>query len=194
MPWEVIWPKESAAYIRITPRPDAELENDESVSCFTYIYEDRVVHIWEASGFEYPEQEEEDEIARAKIIWERLNPAADRFYCHADGTRIGDNEAIPHHAHIIIGLRDEVDPEWWHKAMKESVSPPSHWVDEDSDYSTPKVAQLECLARVRLDQPGAMAHADGDKDYILKGRNAFIRVVPRAESTLDGDDSCYAVT
>jgi hypothetical protein len=72
-PWEKIWPLESTAYIRVTPRPDSELEDDESVSCYTYIYEDRVVHIWEASEYEYPEQEEEDEIARAKIIWERLN-------------------------------------------------------------------------------------------------------------------------
>jgi hypothetical protein len=141
MPWDVIWPKESVAYIRVTPRPDSELEDDESVSCYTYIYEDKVVHIWEASDYDYPEQEEEDEIARAKIFWERLNPAADWFYCHTDGTRIGDGEAIPHHAHIIIGLRDEVDPDWWNKAMKESVSPPSHWIDEDSDYSSPEVAQ-----------------------------------------------------
>jgi hypothetical protein len=170
------------------------LEADESVSCYTYIYEDRVVHIWEASDFEYPEQEEEDEIARAKIIWERLSPSADWFYCHPDGTRIDDGETIPHHAHIIIGLRDEVDPDWWHKAMNESISPPNHWDEEDSDYSNPEVTQPECLAPARLDQPGATAQADGDKGFVIKGRNAFIRVVPRTESTLDGDDNCYAVT
>jgi hypothetical protein len=101
---------------------------------------------------------------------------------------------IPHHAHIIIGLRDGVDPKWWHKAMGESVSSPSPWTEEDSDYSNPEVAQPECLAPARLDQPGATAQADGDKGYVLKGRNAFIRVVPRAESTLYGDDNCYAVT
>jgi hypothetical protein len=78
------------------------LEDDESVSCHTYIYEDRVVHIWEASDYDYPEQEEEDEIARAKIIWERLRPTSDWFYCHPDGTRIGDGEAIPHHAHSSL--------------------------------------------------------------------------------------------
>jgi hypothetical protein len=194
-PWEKTWPKESTAYIRVDPRPDPELEDDESVSCYTYIYEDRVVHIWEASDYDYPEQEEEeDEIARAKVIWERLNPAADWFYCHTDGTRIGDGEAIPHHAHIIIGLRDEVDPDWYSKAKKESISPPSHCLDEDSDYSNPEVAQPECLAPARLAQPGATAQIDGDKCYVIKGRNAFIRVVPRAESTLDGDESCYAVT
>jgi hypothetical protein len=168
MPWDVIWPKESVACIRVTPRPDAELEDNESVNCFTYIYEDRVTHIWEASEYDHPGQEEEDEIARAKIIWERLNPAADWFYCHTDGTRIGDGESIPHHAHIIIGLRDEVDPEWWHKAMSESVSPPSHRVDEDSDYSNPGIAQPECLAPARLAQPGTTAQADGDKDYTLR--------------------------
>jgi hypothetical protein len=131
------------------------LEADESVSCYTYIYKDRIVHIWEATDYDYPEQEEEDEIARAKIIWERLHPAADWFFCHPDGTRIGDGESIPHHAHIIIGLRDEVDPDWWHKAMSESVSPPSHWTDDDSENPDSEVTQPECLAPARLDQPDA---------------------------------------
>jgi hypothetical protein len=191
-PWEKIWPLESTAYIRVDPRPDPELEDDESVSCYTYICEERVVHIWEASEYEYPGQEEEDEIARAKIIWERLKPAADWFYCHTDGTRIGDGEAIPHHAHIIIGLRDEVDPEWWHKAKKESITPPPHWFDEEE--SGPEIAQSANLAPVRLDQPGVMVRTDDDKDYVIKEQNAFIRVIPRAESTLDEDESCYAVT
>jgi hypothetical protein len=149
------------------PRANAELEAYESVSCYTYIYEDRVVHIWEASDYEYPEQEEEDEIARAKIIWERLSPAADWFYCHTDGTRIGGGEAIPHHAHIIIGLRDEVDPDWWHKAMSESVSPPSHWYDEVSEQSDSEIVQPECLAPARLGQPGATAQVD-DKTEVFQ--------------------------
>jgi hypothetical protein len=119
VPWDVTWLPESVAYIRVTPRPESDLEDDESVSVYTYIYEDRVVHIWESSEYDYPGQDEEDEIARSRIIWERLNPAADWFYCHTDGTRIGDGEAIPHRAHIIIGLRDEVDPEWWTRAMQE---------------------------------------------------------------------------
>jgi hypothetical protein len=76
----------------------------------------------------------------------------------------------------------------------ESVSPPSHWKEEESDYSNPEFTQPDCLASARLCQPEAEAQADGDKDYVLKGRNAFIRVVPRAESTLDGDDNCYLVT
>jgi hypothetical protein len=148
-PWEKIWPLESTAYIRTTLRPDPELEDDESVSCYTYIYEDRVVHIWKASEYEYPEQEEEDEIARAKIIWERLKPSADWFYCHTDGTRIGEGESIPHHAHIIIGLRDEVDPEWWHKATAISAAPPAHWLEEEEDPDS-EVAQFADLAPARL--------------------------------------------
>jgi hypothetical protein len=154
---------ESTAYIRTTPRPDPELEDDESVSCYTYIYEDRVVHIWEASEYEYPEQEEEDEIARAKIIWERLKPASDWFYCHLDGTRIGEGEVIPHHAHIIIGLRDEVDPEWWHKATAISAVPPAHWLDDEEE-SVPEVAHSADLAPARLVQPGATVQTCGDKD------------------------------
>jgi hypothetical protein len=164
MPWDVIWPQESVAYIRVTPRPDSELEDDESASCYTYIYEDRVVHIWESNEYDHEGQEEEDEIARAKIIWERLNPKGDWFHCHTDGTRIDENEHIPHHAHIIIGLRDEVDPEWWHKAMSETVSPPSHWTDEVSDYTNPDVTQPGCLAPARLDQPGATAQVCDGKD------------------------------
>jgi hypothetical protein len=77
MPWDVIWPQKSVAYIRVTPKSSADLENDETVSVYTYIYEDRIVHILESNVYEHPDQEEGDEIARAKIIWERLNPAAD---------------------------------------------------------------------------------------------------------------------
>jgi hypothetical protein len=192
-PWEKDWPKESVAYIRVQPKSWDELEDDEDASEYTYIYEDRIVHIWESNEYDHAGQEEEDETARAKIIWERLKPASDWFFCHTDGSRIGDGEHISHHARIIIGLRDEVDPEWWNKAM-ESVSPPSHWKEEESDNSNLEFTQSDCLTPARLAQPGAEAQADGDKDYVLKGRNAFIRVVPRAESTLDGDDSCYAVT
>jgi hypothetical protein len=125
-PWEKAWPKESIAYIRVQPKSWDELEDDEDASLYTYIYEDRVVHIWESNVYDHDGQEEEDEIARAKIIWERLKPAADWFFCHTDGSRIGDGEHIPHHAHIIIGLRDEVDPDWWHKARidSEHVSSP----------------------------------------------------------------------
>jgi hypothetical protein len=175
MPWDVIWPQESVAYIRVTPKSWEGLEDDETVSEYTYIYEDRIVHIWESNVYEHPDQEEEDEIARARIIWERLNPAADWFYCHTDGTRIGDGEAIPHHAHIIIGLRDEVDPDWWHRAMRgmkesETITPTSHWTEDESEdeESTPNTdsefAQPECLAPARLDQHGATAQVDGDKD------------------------------
>jgi hypothetical protein len=82
------------------------------------------VHIWESNVYDHEGQDEEDEIARAKIIWDRLNPAADWFYCHTDGTRIEADEHIPRHAHIIIGLRDEVDPEWWNRAMSETISHP----------------------------------------------------------------------
>jgi hypothetical protein len=120
MPWDVKWPKESVAYIRVTPKSEMELEDDETISMYTYIYEDRVVHIWESNVYDYDGQDEEDDIARNRIIWERLNPVADWFFCHTDGTRIEAGETIPHRAHIIIGLRDEVDPDWWHKAIKES--------------------------------------------------------------------------
>jgi hypothetical protein len=177
MPWDVKWPKESAAYIRVTPRPETELEDDETVSAYTYIYEDRVVHILESNVYDHDGQDEEDEIARSRIIWERLNPAADWFYCHTDGTRIGDGETIPHHAHIIIGLRDEVDPDWWNRAMqemknqdKETFTPPVHWLeddDEDEEVATetnPEPAQPECLAPPRPDQHGATTQADGGKD------------------------------
>jgi hypothetical protein len=174
MPWETIWPKESVAYIRVAPKSWEELENDATVSEYTYIYEDRIVHIWESNVYEHDGQEEEDEIARAKIIWERLAPAADWFYCHTDGTRIDDGEAIPHHARIIIGLRDEVDPESWHKAMNDVHSRISTVPTQD-----PEPVQPACLAPARLDQPGATpqvcdgedAHQDGDSD-ITQGKSA----------------------
>jgi hypothetical protein len=181
-PSERTWPIETTAYIRTSQRPDAALEDDESVSCYTYIYEERIVHIWESNEYNHDEQEEEeDEITRAKIIWERLKPAKDWFYCHTDGTRIGDGEHIPHHAHIIIGLRDEIDPDWWHKAMNETVTPTS---DPDS-------VQPEYLAPARLDQPGATAQVcDGkdahqEEDSNLWGKSASCTTIESLQSELE---------
>jgi hypothetical protein len=109
------------------------LEDDETVGAYTYIYEDRVVTIWESNVYDPNGKDEEDEIARSGIIWERSNTAADWFYCHTSGTKIGDGETISHRAHVIIGLRDEVDPDWWNRAMqemesqdKETFTPPVH--------------------------------------------------------------------
>jgi hypothetical protein len=181
-PWEKYWPQESIAYIRVIPKSWDELENDESVSEYTYIYEDRIVHIWESNEYDHEGQEVEDEIARAHIIWERLKPAADWFYCHTDGTRIDDGEAIPHHAHIIIGPRDEVDPEWWHKAMSETVSPTTD----------PESVQPECLAPARLGQPGAAAQVCDGKDAHrdensedLRGKSVSCTAVENLRSEVD---------
>jgi hypothetical protein len=77
MPWEVIWPKESVAYIRVTPKPDAELEADETCDAVTYAYGDREVTIWESNLCDLPEQDEEDNIAWNRIIWDRLKPTTD---------------------------------------------------------------------------------------------------------------------
>jgi hypothetical protein len=184
MPWDVIWPQESVTYIRVDPKPWEELENGETVSEYTYIYEDRIVHIWESNVYEHDGQDEEDEIARAKIIWERLNPAADWFYCHTDGTRIDDGESIPHHAHIVIGLRDEVDPEWRNKAIYESTH-----VNPIPD---PRSVQPACLAPARLDQPGATAqvsdgedaHQDEDSDD-SRGKSASCTAAENLRSELD---------
>jgi hypothetical protein len=124
--------------------------------------------------YDHDGQDEEDEIARSSIIWERLSPAADWFYRHTDGTRIGDGEAIPHHAHIIIGLREEVDRDWWNRAMqemrnqeRETFTPPAHWLEDKEETASdndPDPAQPECLAPSRLDQHGATAQADGGQD------------------------------
>jgi hypothetical protein len=186
-PWEKDWPIESVAYVRVDPKPWEDLENDESVSEYTYIYEDRIVHIWESNVYDYDGQDEEDEIARARIIWERLKPSADWFYCHTDGTRICDGEVIPHHAHIIIGLRDEVDPNWWHKAMSESVSPPTHWLEDEPEIDSvtnPKPAQPDCLASARLDQPEATAQVCGGEDAI-QTENSNITQGKSASCTAD---------
>jgi hypothetical protein len=61
----------TTAYIRVTPKSDAELEADDSCNAVTYVHGDRQVMIWESSVYDYPEQCEEDEIARNRIIWER---------------------------------------------------------------------------------------------------------------------------
>jgi hypothetical protein len=53
---------------------------------------------------------------------------------------------------------------------KEPFTPPSHWVEDESEddesasINDPEIAQPECLAPSRLDQPGATAQVDGNKD------------------------------
>jgi hypothetical protein len=111
-------PAVTTAYVRVKPRPDEELEADESINAITYVYENREVTIWESSFVEYPEQQEEDEIARNGILWKHLSPAADWFFCHLDGRRIEAGTVLEHRSRVLIGLRDVVDPDWWHRAMR----------------------------------------------------------------------------
>jgi hypothetical protein len=163
MPWDVTWPKDSVAFVRVTPRSDTELETEETCNAITYVYEDREVTIWESCEFDHPGQDEEDEIARNRIIWERLNPAADWFYCHMDGRRIEARTTLEHRSRVLIGLRDKVDPEWWHKAMKEMKHQEFTQSKVTSD-TDPELAQPERLAPSRLDQHGATAQVEGEKD------------------------------
>jgi hypothetical protein len=109
-PPPVTTPLVTTAFIRVTPKSEEELEADETINAITYVYQDRVVTIWESSLYDYPDQQEEDDIARNRIIWERLNPTADWFLCHMDGTRIESGESIEHRDRILIGNHDEVDP------------------------------------------------------------------------------------
>jgi hypothetical protein len=106
-------------YVRVKPKSDDELEADESINAITYIHEGREVTIWESNTFDYPYQQEEDENARNRIICERLKPAADWFVCHENGKRIEAGTVLEHRSRVLIGLRDVVDPDWWHRAMSE---------------------------------------------------------------------------
>jgi hypothetical protein len=100
--------------------------------------------------------------------------SADGFFCHPSGKRIEAGVAIEHRSRITIGLRDEVDPDWWHRAMREMkkeeeirFTPPSHWLeDEEEDVSdtNPEFAQSGCLSPSRLDQHGEKAQIICDKD------------------------------
>jgi hypothetical protein len=101
----------TTAYIRVTPKSEEELEADTTINAVTYVYGNREVTIWESSLYDYPDQQEEDDIARNRIIWERSNPAAHWFFCHMNGTRIESGEATEHRDRVLIGHRDEVDPD-----------------------------------------------------------------------------------
>jgi hypothetical protein len=70
------------AYIRVTPRPEAQLEADLSVMSVTYHYDDQEVRVWCAC-----DDEEQNEFRLNRIIWEQLNSSADWFFCHEDGRR-----------------------------------------------------------------------------------------------------------
>jgi hypothetical protein len=175
-------PSVTTAYVRVSPKPDSILEEDMSVNAITYIYEDREVKIWESSECDSEEQAENDEISRNRIIRERLNPAADWFYCHLDGKRIEAGTVLEHGDRVLIRHRDEADPEWWHRAMKESekatpVQPvaqiesgqPTVKTEEKEDKKEdPELAQpASCLPTSKLDQHEAKAQVSGDKDQSL---------------------------
>jgi hypothetical protein len=46
MPPSVTTPPVTTAYIRVTFKPDTELEEDESIYAITYVYGDREVKTW----------------------------------------------------------------------------------------------------------------------------------------------------
>jgi hypothetical protein len=48
----------------------------------TYFCEDREVRVWSACEVCDDEEAEQDEIRLDQIIWERLTPAAEWFFCH----------------------------------------------------------------------------------------------------------------
>jgi hypothetical protein len=104
----------TTAYIRVPHLPDEELEKDTSIYAIIYVYNGNEVKIWQQYVTNDEEQLEKDEITRNKIIWERLNPATDFFLCFMNGKRIGDDERIEHGDRVLIGHRDEVDPDWRH--------------------------------------------------------------------------------
>jgi hypothetical protein len=111
------------------------------------------VKVWSAYA-EDEEKLERDDIARNRIIWEGLNPSADWFLCYENGKMIGNEEAVSHEDRISIRHRDEADPEWWHRAMKEAtmkVAPPSHWIEdadeEEDDCDEKDINQVEAELR-----------------------------------------------
>jgi hypothetical protein len=116
-------PLSTVAYIRVTPKPDAQLEADESVNAITYFSEDREVKVWSACDAEDDDQIERDDICRNRIIWERMNPAGDWFFCHVSGERIEAGKVIPHGSRVLICHCDDADPDWWRKSFIQETSP-----------------------------------------------------------------------
>jgi hypothetical protein len=167
------------------------LEEDESCNAVTYVCRDREVTIWESSQYDCPEQEEEDDVARNRIIWERLNATEDWFFCHLDGSRIEAGEAIEHHSRILIGHRDEIDPDWWHRPMREmkkrediEFTPPADCLEDEEEETVPEPAQPAlCLPSSRLDQHKGEAHVDGGMETSKEESN--VRGKPEDVNTLE---------
>jgi hypothetical protein len=139
-PLSVTTPLVTTAYVRVTPKPDTQLEADESCQSITYVYGDREVKVWTTCDADDDEQTERDDIARNRIIWVRLNPAADWFFCRMSGERIQAGEIVPHGSRVLIRHRDEADHHWWHRAMiemkKESepkFTPPAHCLEDEDE-------------------------------------------------------------
>jgi hypothetical protein len=132
------------------------------------------VKIWQPYVIDDDEQLEKDEIARNRIIWERLSPATDFFLCFMNGKRIEDDEPIEHGDRVLIGHRDEVEPDWWHPAMREMKErqdikfiPPAHWLEDEEEDPAPKEEKAPesaqpafCLPSSRLDQHEGKAQVD----------------------------------
>jgi hypothetical protein len=120
------------------------------------------VKVWSARDADDGEQVERHDICRNRIIWERLNPAADWFFCHMSGKRIETVEVVPHGNRVLIRRRDEVDPHWWHRAMTEmkkesdvKFTPPAHWIededeDEDVDQEVERLVETELRSQVSI--------------------------------------------
>jgi hypothetical protein len=110
------------------------------VNAITYVYGNLEVEVWSACDAGDEDQIELDDIARNRIIWERLTPAADWFFCHMSGERIEAGEVIPHGSRVPIRHREEADPHWWHRAMSEmererepKFTPPAHWIEDEDE-------------------------------------------------------------
>jgi hypothetical protein len=144
-------PPSQVAYIRVTPRPESQLEADESAMVVAYHYEDRDVRVWSACEVCNDEEAEQDEIRLSRLIWERLAPAADWFLCHENGKRIEVGYAVSHQSRVRIRHRDAADPNWWHGAMAKfeaKFTPPPHWIEDEEDDED---ADPECESSVKAE-------------------------------------------
>jgi hypothetical protein len=173
------------AYVRCPHLPAKELEKDHSIYAIIYLYNGNEVKIWQPYVTDDDEQLEQDEIARNRIIRERLNPATDLFLCYMNGMRIGDDEPIEHGDRVLIGHRDEVDRDWWHRAMREmrerqdiKFTPPTHWSENEEEdpaheEEVPEPAQPAlCSPSSRLDQHEGKAQVDGGMETSEEESNA----------------------
>jgi hypothetical protein len=96
---------------------------------------------------------------------------------------------MEHRDRVLIRHRDESDPDWWHRAMREmkkneeiQFPPLVHWrEDQEGEEEDPELTQADCLSSSRPDQHEEKAQLVDDKDRIMS-TSSFVESMKESDT------------